>query len=392
MSFLFQRSKLIAYVVFGLLFLAFIMVSQGPFEGDNKHRRDKTTPKRDLSSHPIYSGYKFSKADNVINIGIQPLWVPTGLITEAFKRDTVLQKELAELGKELRFYSFLKGDDVNFFLKHGQIAVGIGGDMPAIHAASTFDVIIPALIQQGFCSIVAKRHMLLKELRGEPIGYAYGSNAHYALLNALAYEGITKNDVNLISMDVTEMPESLQKGEVTAFAAWEPTPSITLNKYPDNVVIHRSQSSGYLYFSRSFSEKYPEAMRLIVAAEIRAIKWMQNDIKNLVRASFWSHKAGEDLSGKKLAFSIKENAELAQKDIIGLSSIPRISAKHLKQEGPLHKEFKFLKELGKIPVSVRWDKVRSSFNLQIIKEIIANKKIYKLNEFKYEFKTPLNLP
>lgn len=111
-----------------------------------------------------------------------------------------------------------------------------------------------------------------------------------------------------------------------------------------------------------------------------------------MRASFWSHKAGEDLSGKKLAFSIKENAELAQKDIIGLSSIPRISAKHLKQEGPLHKEFKFLKELGKIPVSVRWDKVRSSFNLQIIKEIIANKKIYKLNEFKYEFKTPLNLP
>ncbi len=380
-----QRRALIALTVTSLLFLVFaVFFILGSIKGDNKHKQAEIDPQKVLQNHPIYSGYEFRKGENVINIGVQPLWVPTGFITEALKRDTVLHKGLSTLGKELRFYSFLKGDDVNFFLKRGNIDVGIGGDMPAIRAASTFDVIIPVLIQQGFCSIVAKRHMLLKELKGESIGYAFGSNAHYALLNALAYEGINKSHVNLISMDVTEMPESLQKGEISAFSAWEPTPTITLNKYQENVVIHRSQSSGYMYFLKSFSDKHPEAMNQIVAAEIRAVKWMNNDIKNLMKASSWALSAGQELSGKKLALTVLQNVELAQKYILGLSSIPIIPSKYLEQGGPLQKEFKFLKDLGKIPMSVKWERSRNSFDRKIIREIIANSKKYRLDEFKYK--------
>ena len=76
----------------------------------------QTTPKRDLTNHPIYSKYQFNNTENTINIGIQPLWTPTGFITEALKRDDVLLNALSELGKKIQFFSFLKSDDVNFFL------------------------------------------------------------------------------------------------------------------------------------------------------------------------------------------------------------------------------------------------------------------------------------
>lgn len=46
-------------------------------------------------------------------------------------------------------------------------------------------------------------------------------------------------------------------------------------------------------------------------------------------------------------------------------------------------EFEFLKELGKIPSSSDWDKVRGSFNLQILDDVLADPSGYRLNEFIY---------
>ena len=71
-----------------------------------------------LLKHPIYSRYVFDNTEKVINIGVQPLYLPTGLISEAMERDTVLQKALQDFGVEVRYYPFLKGDDVNFFLQN----------------------------------------------------------------------------------------------------------------------------------------------------------------------------------------------------------------------------------------------------------------------------------
>ncbi|MGR3304089.1 MAG: NrtA/SsuA/CpmA family ABC transporter substrate-binding protein [Candidatus Scalindua sp.] len=338
----------------------------------------------DFSNHLVYSNYKFNNTEDVVNLGVQPIYSPTGFISEAMKRDAVLNKELSRSGMKLRFYAFLKGDDVNCFLKQGDIDVGIGGDMPAITAAATLDIIIPTLIQQGFTSVIANRPMLIRELRGKKIGYAFGSNAHYALLKTLSSDGLNEAQVNLIPMEVTKMPEALQAGKIEAFSAWEPTSTITLIKYPNNVVIHRYLSSGYIYFVKTFSDRWPEVVRQIIAAEIRALRWMQSNRQNLLQASEWALQAGEDLTNHKLELSVEQYASLAESDILGLTSAPIIPQNDLRQNGPLHMEFEFLKNMGKIPASTNWDKVHDSFDLQVIIEVLANAKKYKLNEFDYE--------
>ncbi len=110
--------------------------------------------------------------------------------------------------------------------------------------------------------------------RGRRIGYAFGSNAHYALLNTLTSAGLDESMLTLVPMEVTEMPKALHEGKIDAFAAWEPTPFITVKQYPETVIIHKSLSSGYMYFKREFFDKHPEIVRLFLAAEIRAINWM----------------------------------------------------------------------------------------------------------------------
>ncbi len=346
-------------------------------------KEDSRISDPDLSRHHIYADYQFNNRENVICIGCQPLYLPTSLITEAMKRDTILGSALSKLKMKIIFYSFLKGEDVNFYLKQGYLDVGIAGDMSVLTAAATLNIIVPALMQQGFTSIIAKRPMLISELRGRNIGYTFGSSAHYALLKALSSGGLNEGQVNLIPMETTEMPDALCNREIDAFSAGEPTPAIALTQHPEYVVLHRHLSSGYIYFLKSFLGKYREVVRHIIAAEIRAMRWMQSNRQNILRTSEWVLEDCAALLDRELELSLVQYADLALHDLLGTTSAPIIPRNHLKQNGLIHTEFIFLQAKSQIHASINWDDVRNSFDHQIIFEVLDNQKKYRIDEFKY---------
>ncbi len=349
-----------------------------------------TTPV-DLLKHPVYAKYNFNKPANVIKIGCQPLYSPSGIITETIKRDLILKKSLSRLNAKLVFYDFFKGNDVNFFLKKGSLDGGVGGDMPAITAAAEFKVIIPALIQKGFTSIVSNHYMLIEELKDKRIGYAFGSNAHYSLLHTLKSESLKPDQVRLKPMEVNKMLQALFAESLDAFSAWEPIPAITKKKYPDSVILHRTISSGYLYFKKLFSEQKSVELDLIVAAEIRAINWLQANRKNLLQACQWVLDAEKTLSTIKNPLSIEDYAFIAQHDIIGMDAAPFISKHDLQDNGQLHKEFKFLKRLKLIPSKSSWQQVKQCFSNSIIQRLFSKPEKYKLEEFNYSLSNALLL-
>lgn len=340
-------------------------------------------PAQNISHHLIYTDYTVNKSVNVISVGCQPLYLPTSLITEAMKRDTVFNDALSKLKMRCTFYSFLKGEDINFFLKKGYLDVGIVGDMSAIIAAATLDIIIPALIQQGFTSIIANRPMMIDELRGRNIGYVYGSHAHYALLTALSSGGLSEDKVNLIPLETTEMPEALACGKIDAFSAGEPTPEIALTLHPEGVALHRHLSSGYIVFLKGFSDKHHEVVRQIIAAEIRAIRWMQSNRQNLLQSSGWVLEECAALSGRALGLSPAQYASLALRDLLGITSFPIIPRNDLRQNGLLYTKFIFLQAKGKIQASINWDTVENCFDNQIIFEVLDNQKKYRIDTFNY---------
>lgn len=367
-----------------ILIIAATLLVTVVFPGLREEDLPSTASTPDLSSHPIYSNYQFGQDANVIDVGIQPLWLPPGIIAEAMRHDIILRNALAEQGFEVRFHSFLKGADVNYFLQRGDLEVGVAGDMPVLTACATSDILITTLIQRGFSCIVANKHILLEELEGKRVGYAFGSNAHYALLHALSLAGLEETDVHLIPLDVNEMAEALDNGEIDAFSAWEPTPTIATSSYPDQVVIHRSLTSGYLYFSSSLASQHPEAVRQIVASELRALNWMQDDVQNLLAASQWSLQAAQDFSGQPPMLTLNQYVELANDDLLGMSSIPTVPEKDLSSQGPLFQELRFLQALGKIPDHLGWDDVTPCFDLAILEQLLLETEKYQLNTYEYE--------
>ena len=325
----------------------------------------------DLSQNPTYQGYRFGRTHTIVNIGIQPLWLPGAVVTEVMKRDQVLHDDMAALKLEVRFHPFLKGADVNYFLHHGDLEGGIGGDMPTITACATLQVRVVSLFDLNFTSIVANKPMLLTELAGKRIGFAFGSNAHYALLHAFSAVGITESDAQLLPMDVDVMPDAFFSGKVDAFSAWEPTPTIcTINH--NSKIIHRSLASGYMYFSKGFSEKQSAAVRALVTAQIRALTWLHQSHENKTTAIHWMLKAIASLTGKPAKISVKASLPLINASLRILARRPIIPMDDISQNGRIHRAVQFLRAIGKIPKKTTWNHIRACFKRNIVLELLTS--------------------
>jgi len=338
---------------------------------------------QDFSTHPVYSKYEFGKKENVIDFATQPLAVPIGVISEVIKRDQVLKSALRKKGMEIRFHPFLKGPDLNFFFRRGDIEAAIAGDMPVITLAATTDIIVAGLARQGVSSLVAEKAMLLGDLKGKRIGYPEGSTAHYGLLIALTYAGLKETDVKHVPMENSELSEALESGRIDAFSAFEPVPTASLSKNKEFVVIQKFLNASYFYLGRKFVERHPEEATQVVASFVRALRWMKADERNLVRAAVWTLEAGKGLKGSPPDWSVEQIAAIVRTDSLKLISDPFIPSGDLAQEGRMHKAFDFLKMKGKVPASTPWEKIRASMDQAMMKEVVSHPGKYLLNRFDY---------
>jgi ABC-type nitrate/sulfonate/bicarbonate transport system substrate-binding protein len=347
-----------------------------------RQKADNTAPHEPdpgPAQNAIYAAYKYED-HNTINVGTQPLFSPTGLISEAMQNDLILEEELRVLDLRIRFHPFLKGYDVNYFLSRGFLQVGIGGDMPTLTIAATSEVVIALRVQNGLTWLVGKQPFLLRDLKGKRIGYANGSNAHFMLLNLLSSVGLSQTDVYLVPMSVGQMPGALAKGGIDVFAAWEPAPSIAKKKY-GFVRSFGAQSSGYMYFGKDFADKHPKAARAIVAAATRAIAWLGSGKANRLIASQWKIATANVLTNSLYPISTEEDVEIAEEDFLfsDLTITSGISDDELSPAGRLAKEYAFLQDIGKIEADIPWEKVRDSFNRTIFDGIPRKSREYRYN-------------
>jgi NitT/TauT family transport system substrate-binding protein len=331
-------------------------------------RSEPPAPAR-IASADRYADYRFDSAPGVLSFGIQPLWIPTCLIWEVMARDRRLQEELRHARCRLDTYPFFKGHDVNEFLRSGKLQGGIGGDLPALKAATEFDVRIVGLIQQGPCAIVAREPMTPSQLRGRRIGYASGSNAHYTLLRVLRAHGLRPADVRLVPMEMVEMASALAAGRIDAFSAWEPTPTLAMLEHPEFEILDRTEARGFLYFTRAFFERRPEVVRALVAAEIRALRWLRTNDKNVYIASRWARDHAVTFGRAELSLTVYDFLRLAKRDILRVPGAPRVPPELLAPAGALREQFRLAREFGLIG-DVGWERVRSSFATEVVPTIL----------------------
>lgn len=369
------QSLLLIIFVFGLLWV-FIRINSS----------DTFVTKSKGTSAFISNNYDYSLSDSahIIDFGVQPLWVPAVIITQVMQHDMLLKEMLAEINMEIRFWPFFDGNDMFGKMGSHQLEGGVAGDMSVLLGIVKQGIEVVSPVQDGFNSIVSSKYLMVNDLKDRKIAFTYGTSAHYGLLSSLSAYGIESNETNLVPMNIYQMIEALRNNEIDAFSAWEPIPSMAMHNYRDQVSIHRMHTMGFLFFDQKFAQLNPEAVNLIVAAEIRAFNWLQMSRNNLLKGVEWGLKQSElFLNTGEMQLTNYQVATLAKKDILSYLDLPTFNKELFEQSGAIAQEFHFLQKHSFISDSIKWYSVRAHFNSKVLSEIQKQPEYYRLNDFNY---------
>ncbi len=164
-----------------------------------------------------------------LDLGVQPLSYPNGVLGTVLRHDRILQAELARLGTPLRTHAFKRGADMLTPISDHKLDAGLIGDMPTVIVASTQKVWIVGLAEVSQNAIVAHGGARVNDLAGKRIGYVPVSTAHSTLIQGLSSAQLSTSDVTLVPLSIGELPDALARGEIDAMAAWEPAISQALS-------------------------------------------------------------------------------------------------------------------------------------------------------------------
>jgi sulfonate transport system substrate-binding protein len=351
---------------------------------------------RSADTQRIYAAYPFDRSPDALNFGVQPLWIPTCVIWEVMARDQRLQSDLREADCRLTAHAFFKGRDMNAFLRDGRLQGGMIGDLPALKAASEFDVRIVSLIQQGPCALIARQAMPLEQLRGRAVGYAPGSNAHYTLVRILGKHNMDPGDVRLVPMDVIEMADALSERRIDAFSAWEPTPTLARLDHPSFEVLEQEEARGYLCFTGRFAAKRPAVVRALVASEIRALRWLRRNDRNLYIASRWARDRAATFAGGELPLTAYDFLRLARRDLLRVPTAPRLLPNLLAPAptawipGEIPQQFRLSRDAGLIDAGAEWERVHRSFTVGLVPEILSTAAAHDLDHLRLGQALPMS--
>ena len=146
------------------------------------------------------------------------------------------------------------------------------------------DVYLSALAHRdGNVIVVGKDISSARELKGKTFAIPHRQSSHYILLNeALAKEGLTVSDVNVVEMAPPEMPSALAAGQISGYCVAEPfgarAVSLDIGKvlynsqdlWPDSVCCGLAMSGRFL-------KEHSELASRLVAAVKKAGISLEND-------------------------------------------------------------------------------------------------------------------
>lgn len=333
-----------------------------------------------------FDSYGLSGASAALDVGAQPMGYPSGVISSVMQRDRVLKNVLSKAKHPLVVHPFRRGADMVPLLADQRLEAGLLGDMPTILTASTSSVWIVGLVKQTSTALVAPGGSRVADLAGKRIGYVEASSAHHTLLQGLASAGLRENQVKLVNMGVGDMPAALARGEIDAFAAWEPAPTIALAQNVRNHVVFRGLSSDYFVIGQDFARREPQLARHLVAGYLRAIEWMRLSQSNLDQAARWAMRDTEVFSGKPSALTAAQIISITRREILDIPSAPVIL---MNPGAPVLKaEFEFLSRLAKLPATAQWLHLQNALAYDGLAKVLADPKGFQLRTFDYDDVSP----
>ncbi len=354
------------------LFLLFILLLCISWSGCNK---PQNSPAVNFEEHPLYRQYQFSNDEKTIEIGVPTPWATVSHLVEIMKRDEILKEDLRTMGYTVKFYPFLKGEEINYFLKKGVLEGTIMGDVPTLKMAAEGNITVFSLFHKGSVSLVSRDFYRVKDLKHKRIAFPAGSIAHLYLLELLKTNGMSLADIRPVPMDTRDMFEAIEQGKLDALTSFEPMPTVYTRIDPTLHIIHRSFSTyGFFSMRKGYAARHPRAIKALIAAQFRAVAWLQESDRNVDRASRWAAAESAKVMPLPLGNYITALDRLCSEDLLNDVDAYETTMHReiLADDGQLQKEFELLSREGLIPRERTWKDVRSNIDTELLFQVLKN--------------------
>ena len=176
---------------------------------------DDTTPPEEPSAEPV-----------TLNIGYMnnygSLWALAAAQNLGY---------FEEEGITLELTSFDNGPNIIAAMENGTVNIGyIGDGAHSLCVQGNASIIALSHISNGDAVIGGPDVNSIADLKGKTVAYSSGTTSENILVQALASEGMTMDDIKAMDMDASAIVTAMLSGKVDACAIWSPNSTTVIDE------------------------------------------------------------------------------------------------------------------------------------------------------------------
>jgi ABC-type nitrate/sulfonate/bicarbonate transport system substrate-binding protein len=279
-----------------------------------------------------WSGPAVAQTKMTIATGVDPV----------FSAYYVAQEEglFKKHGLDVRINTGPSGSAMVAFLVNGQIESAFGSEIAGI-ANHNLDpnVIVAAQAARlvRWLALVGRNIDNLEGLKGKKVGVARGSGGEIFWLAMLDKLKLNAADYTVVNVEAPEMVAALERGNIDAYAVWEPWVTRGLAAVKNTKVLRTQEGileqGVFIYMNLGWIKKNPDPADGFMRALIEATELINKDRPRAAKAVSAFLKSLDPPMVEQLMTKLRYDMELSQDSI----SMLRLAESQLKQQGKLTK-------------------------------------------------------
>ena len=194
-------------------------------------------------------------------------------------------------GLDVRINTGPSGSAMVSFLVNGQIESAFGSEIAGV-ANHNLDpnvvIVAQATRLVRWIAVVGRNIDNLDQLRGKKIGIARGSGGEVFWLAMLDKLKLNAADYTVVNVEAPEMVAALERGNIDAYAVWEPWVTRGLAAVKNTKVLRDQEGileqGVYIYMNRGWITKNPAPAEAFMRALVEATDLINKDRPRAARA------------------------------------------------------------------------------------------------------------
>ena len=279
-----------------------------------------------------WSGLAWAQNKMTIATGVDPV----------FSVYYVAQEEglFKKHGLDVRINTGPSGSAMVSFLVNGQIESAFGSEIAGI-ANHNLDPNVVVVAQAArlvrWIALVGRNVDSLEQLKGKKVGVARGSGGEIFWLAMLDKLKLNAADYTVVNVEAPEMVAALERGNIDAYAVWEPWVTRGLNAVKNTKVLKDQEGileqGVFIYMNQGWIKKNPAAAEAFMRALVEATDIINKDRPRAAKDVSAFLKSLDPPMVEQLMTKLRYDMELSQDSI----SMLRLAESQLKQQGKLTK-------------------------------------------------------